>query len=434
VNTNVTTQVVNARGAGVDGTDTVTHVETLQFADTLPPGIPVIGAAAVVGSGAATVGFTATAGGPVTGFSVQVVNSLTGALVGAPHAAAVGATSLLVTGLTNGTAVRFKVLATNLFGSSGFSALSNAVTPAAVPPLAPPRPTAVAGNGSATLTWAAPAPGALTSPPVTSYVIVTTPATVGPITVTPGTATSRTVTGLTNGTSYTFQVRAVNADGSSPLSAASAAVTPRGLGAPTIGAATTALVVGTQAGQATAVARWTGPAGAVPAITSYTVQVINAAGTQVGALRTAAATATSLTITGLVGGVPVRFQVRATNTLGTSPFSAPSNAVTPGTVPNAPVIGTAVAGVAAGAITATANWASPTATSGVGIDAYVVSALRLSATGAVLSTTTSVPISGALRTFSMTLPVAGNYVFTVRARNALGLGIASARSNLVTAR
>jgi hypothetical protein len=33
----------------------------------------------------------------------------------------------------------------------------------------------------------------------------------------------------------------------------------------------------------------------------------------------------------------------------------------------------------------------------------------------------------------MTLP-AGNYRFTVRARNALGLGVSSARSNLVTAR
>jgi hypothetical protein len=32
----------------------------------------------------------------------------------------------------------------------------------------------------------------------------------------------------------------------------------------------------------------------------------------------------------------------------------------------------------------------------------------------------------------MTLP-AGNYRFTVRARNTLGLGAASARSNLVTA-
>jgi hypothetical protein len=57
--------------------------------------------------------------------------------VGALRPAAAGATSLVVTGLTNGTAYRFQVSATNIFGTSLYSALSNAVTPAGGDIIAP---------------------------------------------------------------------------------------------------------------------------------------------------------------------------------------------------------------------------------------------------------------------------------------------------------
>ena len=58
-----------------------------------------------------------------------------------------GAPSLLVTGLTNGTAYTFQVSATNAEGTSPFSAASNAVTPAAPP--------VVGGPGAATIGTAA---------------------------------------------------------------------------------------------------------------------------------------------------------------------------------------------------------------------------------------------------------------------------------------
>jgi Fibronectin type III domain len=98
-------------------------------------------------------------------------------------------------------------------------------------------------------------------------------------------------------------------------------------------------------GNASATVRWTAAAdNGGSAITGYLVRVLDSAGTQVGALRPAAATAASLTVTGLANGSAYRFQVAAANAVGTGPNSALSAAVIPATVPGAPVIGTAAAG------------------------------------------------------------------------------------------
>src|SRR4029453_4478142 len=104
--------------------------------------------------------------------------------------------------------------------------------------------------------------------------------------------------------------------------------------------------------------------------------------------------------------------------------------VPPATVPGAPVIGTASSGAAGGAVTATANWNSPTTNGGSAVTGYVVRALRMSASGVVLATTTSAVQPGSARQLTMTLQ-AGNYRFTVQAINKAGSGPTSARSNLV---
>ena len=101
-----------------------------------------------------------------------------------------------------------------------------APAPPPTAPAVPSAPTASAGDGQATVDWTAPDNGgsAITKYTVTPYV-GSTAQTPKDVTGNPA-ATSTTVTGLTNGTAYTFKVSATNAIGTSADSAASNAVTP----------------------------------------------------------------------------------------------------------------------------------------------------------------------------------------------------------------
>jgi hypothetical protein len=102
--------------------------------------------------------------------------------------------------------------------------------------------------------------------------------------------------------------------------------------------------------------------------------------------------------------------------------------------PGAAVIGAAGAGGAGGAVTATVRWGAQARSGGAPVIGYRVLALRMSATGMVLSTTTSAMQSPDRRLASMTLPQAGSYRFTVQAFNAIGGGAQSSRSNQVAGR
>ena len=146
-----------------------------------------------------------------------------------------------------------------------------------------------------------------------------------------------------------------------------------------------------------------------------------------------AATARSFTFANLAHGSTYTFTVAALNATGTGP-GASAPAVTPRTVPGAPVIGTAVSGASGGAVTAQAAWSAPASTGGSAITGYRVTALRMSSTGTVLGTTVSAVQPATARSLSMTLPQTGTYRFTVAAINAVGAGAQSARSNAVTGR
>ena len=187
-------------------------------------------------------------------------------------------------------------------------------------PGAPTAAAAVAGDGQATVSWTAPTSDGGSA--ITSYTATASPG--GATCTAAAPATSCTVTGLDNGTSYTFSVTATNAAGPSSASLASGAVTPTGPpGAPT---GATAI-----AGNGQATVSWTAPASdGGSAITSYT-----ATASPGGATCTAAAPATSCTVTGLANGTGYTFSVTATTGLGTSSASSMSAAVTP-TAPTPP--------------------------------------------------------------------------------------------------
>jgi YVTN family beta-propeller protein len=92
----------------------------------------------------------------------------------------------------------------------------------ATPPGAPTDVTATAGDARATVSWTA--PESVGSFPISSYQVLSSPE--GHTCLVSAPTTTCEVTGLTNGTAYTFTARALNGAGWGPYSTPSAAVTP----------------------------------------------------------------------------------------------------------------------------------------------------------------------------------------------------------------
>ena len=345
------------------------------------------GVTAAPGDASATVSWTAPSdeGSPITGYTVSD---------GAGDTCTTASTGCIVTGLTDGSSYSFTVTATNADGTGAASAPSNSVTPSSTPD-APTDVTAAPGDGSATISWVPPfAEGS----PITGYTVSDG---VGDSCTTPdGSTTSCTVTGLANGTVYSFTVTATNGNGTGVASAGSNPVTPS-----TVPDAPTG--VSAVAGEGSATVSWTAPSDEGSTITGYTVTASTG--------RTCTAAGTTCTITGLAAGTAVTFTVTATNANGTGAASSASAPVVPTAVPGAPTSVTAVAGNGQ----ATVSWTAP-AYAGLPITGYsVVSTSGHSCTTA----TTSCVVTGLANGASVT--------FTVKATDADGTGPASAPSNSV---
>ncbi len=197
-----------------------------QPASTTAPG-QVTNVQATAGSESATVSWSAPSSGgapttytvtPYIGSTAQAATTVTGS----PPA-----TSTTITGLTSGQPYTFTVQASNSAGPGPASAQSNSVTPTgASVPNAPTGATASPATGQALVSWTAPSNNggsSLTGYTVTPYIGSNAQT---PVKVSGGSTTSTTITGLTNGTAYTFTVAATNTIGTGASSTASSAITP----------------------------------------------------------------------------------------------------------------------------------------------------------------------------------------------------------------
>ncbi len=218
-------------------------------------------------------------------------------------------------GLTNAVRYQFTVHATNAFGDSIESSLTNPVVPGAQYPSAPHVPTVSAQSGAVHVSLG----GANSNGSALTGYVVTAFSGPGPYKVAaqqafPGSATSATLTGLSNATSYRVTVTAINAIGVSDSSPMSVSFTPTG--PPTWRFAPTAV-----AGSKSAKVSWfvANPNGL--AIKGYTVV------SSPGAKSCSTTTALSCTVKGLTGGKSYTFKVTATNAKGPG-TSAASNSVT----------------------------------------------------------------------------------------------------------
>jgi Fibronectin type III domain len=288
-------------------------------APTAPTGVT-----ATAGDGTATVSWTRPAsdgGATITGYRIT-------ASPGGASMDVADVTSATAANLTNGTAYTFTVAAINAAGVGAASVASSPVTPRpATVPGAPTQVTAQARNQSALVSWQPPAnDGGLS---LTGYTVTASPG--GAQASVPAASTTATVPNLSNGTAYTFTVKAINAKGAGAASTPSAAVTP-GLTPPDPPSDVTASALG----NGSITVGWTAPVyTGGQAVTGYTVTVQPG-----GRTVSLPADVTSTDISSLASQTAYTFTVTARNAIGVSSASPPSTPLTPdlGLTPKARVL------------------------------------------------------------------------------------------------
>jgi titin len=331
------------------------------------------------------------------------------------------ATSVTVTGLINGTAYVFRVLAKNDAGSSANSTTSSSSTPRTVPSITG-QPVLAAGDRQILVTWTAPTSNGGSA--ITGYGVERYPFTIGCACyglagVAGATDTTFTDVGLTNGNSYYYRMYAINAAGNGVVSVRSTLYgTPVGT---TVGPTS---VAGT-AGNAQVVLTWTAPATNGGTISDYTIQYSSDSGVTWTTFNDTVSATASATVTGLTNGTAYVFRVAATNEAGLGAYSVASAARTPVGAPDAPINLVGVAGNAQISLT----WSPPPNNGGSAITDYVIqyssnSGSTWTTFADTVSTATSVTVTG--------LTNGTAYLFRVAAKNAVGTGSNSSSSNGLT--
>ncbi|TNJ60184.1 hypothetical protein FE784_36420 [Paenibacillus hemerocallicola] len=316
-----------------------------------------------------------------------------------------GSTSpITISGLTNGTAYTFTVVATNAKGDSVPSAPSASATPTAPPAEAPVLQSSAAGDGQVTLVWnpVARSTGYKVFQSVTAGTYGTE------VTAVSAAVYSYQATGLANGTTYYFVVKATNPVGDSAASNQVSA-TPQ---VPSPGAPVLQAPI---AGNGQVTLAWNPVAGS----TGYKVYQSVTAGTYGTEVTTVNGAVYGYSVSGLTNGTTYYFVVKAMNPGGDSAASNQVSAM-PANVPSAPTDVTAAAGDGV----ATVSFTVPADDGGSAVTGYVVAA----APGNIVATGAASPIT------VTGLSNGTSYTFTIKAINRIGGSLPSAPSNAVEPR
>lgn len=312
--TNGTTYKFRIAATNSSGTGSWSSEFTALPGAQLPGKIPVVNIAPNSGGGVVTWTDAPLNGGTLTGYSIetQPTSSSTWTSAATPTANE----AVTITGLMNGTTYRLRMRMSSTAGDGPWSE-SYTFTPTAgtAVPDQVGTVTPTVGNGQVYLSWGPVRDNGAT---ILSYQMQRRVGSSGSWGNQASTSPSCiTVTGLTNGTTYNFQVRAVNSAGNGAWSTAvagtPAAESPH---APVLSAR------GTNAG---AVLSWSVPGTRGAAITGYTYQWKSGAQSY-GTARQATTTSATATPTGLSNGTEYTFRVRANSAAGNSSWSNDSTA------------------------------------------------------------------------------------------------------------
>ena len=310
---NGTTYTIGLKEVNVNGASAAspTITATPSTVANAPSGL-----SATAGNQQLSIAFTAgdNGGSPITNYKYSLDGTTYTAFSPAQTASPV-----IITGLTNGTAYTVYLKEVNANGDSAASS-STSGTPSTTP-AAPTSLVATPGNGQGSIAFTA---GSNGGSAITNYQYSTNGGSSYTAFSPVQTTSPVSITGLTNGTTYTVLLKAVNANGAGTASS-SVSLTPS-----TVPSAPTSLSA--TGGNGTIAVSFTQSSTGGNAVSNY--QYSTDGGATFNAFSPAQ-TSSPVTISGLTNGTAYTVQLKAVNTNGAGPASA-SVISTPYTVPSAP--------------------------------------------------------------------------------------------------
>ncbi|CAB4889650.1 unannotated protein [freshwater metagenome] len=424
--TNWTTYYVEVTATNATGTSPAGPRPRLVAAPGTAPGVPTAVLSGSNVDGSVTTSWTAPSsngGSAVNAYKAWAYDAITGGTA-VRSCTTTGALTCNMTGLNPGVLYYVEVTASNIAATGAPSTPRVAVAPLSAPG-APLSVTAAASPSTAVVRWGLPATSGgyfITEYTAYAYTTVNGTTPVGSCTITV-TSLSDPLTcpiaGLTNGRTYSVEVKAKNAIGqgiaSKPRASVKPAALPTAPGSPILSAVTATSLTAT----------WTAADGSGNTITGYTATAY----TTVDGMTVAASCSTSGALTcglsGLTPGTGYWVSVVARNSLGAGAASSRSAATTTAlTAPGSPnITGTSVTRTSA-----TVTWLAPISNGGSSVTGYTAKAYLVAGVTPVGTCATTTALSCTIST----LTSGTTYELEVVATNVINAGLPSARSTVAT--